>query len=310
MFQFQLSVSPEIILTEIQDSDKAAIIDGLQEKEIYRQTFSIPYPYGDAEADWFLARMREKRSSETKPTTLAIRLAKTNKLIGVFGFHDFEPSGHKAEIGYWLGKEHWGSGILTKVTGKAVEYAFSELGVTRIFAKVFSRNKASIRVLQKVGFQHEGLLRNDSMKDGELLDVDLFGLLKNEYRAMGSELVMINGLDNIYYFVTDVKKSAEFYRDVLGLKILDQDDYWATVDLHGVRLGLHKASTTEFSKSAERRSGATVTMNVSDIDKAYDFYKSRGVKFLGPVSKNSWGSHVSFTDPDGNLLDLREAPKK
>ncbi|MNK51258.1 Bleomycin resistance protein [compost metagenome] len=120
---------------------------------------------------------------------------------------------------------------------------------------------------------------------------------------------MINGLDNIYYFVTDMKKAVEFYRDILGLSVIDQDDHWASISLNGARLGLHKANSGEFSKSSEKRAGATVTLNVSDIDQAYAHYKSKGVRFLGAVSKNPWGSHVSFSDPDGNLLDIREAPK-
>ncbi len=119
---------------------------------------------------------------------------------------------------------------------------------------------------------------------------------------------MIKGLDNVYYFVTDVEKAVEFYSVILGLEIMEQDEHWASISLNGARLGLHKASSAEFSKSSEQRSGATVTLSVSDIDKAYDLYKSKGVKFLGPVAKNPWGSHVSFSDPDGNLLDLRQAP--
>lgn len=120
---------------------------------------------------------------------------------------------------------------------------------------------------------------------------------------------MIKGLDNVYYFVSDVNKAVEFYHETLGLEIMDQDDYWASMSLNGARLGLHKANKSEFSKSSEKRAGATVTLNVSDIDQAYEFLSKKGVKFIGEVSKNPWGSHVSFVDPDGNLLDLRQAPK-
>lgn len=120
---------------------------------------------------------------------------------------------------------------------------------------------------------------------------------------------MINGLDNVYYFVSDIKKAVSFYNGVLGLQIMDQNDHWASISLNGARLGLHQANKSNFFKSSEKRAGATVTLNVSDIDKAYEHYKSKGIKFIGPVSKNPWGSHVSFSDPDGNLLDLREAPK-
>lgn len=121
---------------------------------------------------------------------------------------------------------------------------------------------------------------------------------------------MINGLDNVYYFVTDIKRAVEFYSEILGLEVLDEDDHWATISLNDVRLGLHRANSKDFAKSSKQRSGATVTLSVEDIDQAHDYFESKGVKFLGPISKNPWGSHVSFTDPDGNLLDLRQAPKK
>jgi lactoylglutathione lyase len=120
---------------------------------------------------------------------------------------------------------------------------------------------------------------------------------------------VITKLDNVYYFVTDVRRALTFYRDILGLKVLDQDDFWATLDLAGVRFGLHKASAEEFLPSSMKRAGATVTFQVSDIDEAYNFYKNKGVNFLGEISRNPWGSHVSFTDLDGNLLDLRMGPK-
>jgi len=120
---------------------------------------------------------------------------------------------------------------------------------------------------------------------------------------------MINGLDNVYYFVQDVSKAVRFYSEILGLKILDQDEYWASIALNGVRLGLHKANSSEFLKSSAQRAGATVTFNVSNIDEAYSSFKDKGVKFLGEISRNPWGSHVSFADTDGNLLELRQAPK-
>ncbi len=120
---------------------------------------------------------------------------------------------------------------------------------------------------------------------------------------------MIRGLDNIYYFVTDITRAVGFYRDILGLKVVDQDEWWATLDLNGVRFGLHRAEKNEFARSSEQRSGATVTLSVADIDQAFQHYKNLGVKFLGEISRNPWGSHVSFCDPDGNLLDLRMAPR-
>lgn len=120
---------------------------------------------------------------------------------------------------------------------------------------------------------------------------------------------MIKGLDNVYYFVSDVKKAVEFYSGVLGLNVIDQDEHWASLSLNGVRLGLHKAKEGEFARSSEKRAGATVTLSVDDIDEAYSFFKAKGLRFLGPISRNPWGSHISFSDLDGNHLDLRQGPK-
>ena len=66
---------------------------------------------------------------------------------------------HSAEIGYWLGKPFWGRGIMTGALQAATAYAFETLGLARIEARVQPSNGASIRVLEKLGYQREGLLR-------------------------------------------------------------------------------------------------------------------------------------------------------
>lgn len=121
---------------------------------------------------------------------------------------------------------------------------------------------------------------------------------------------MIRGLDNVYYFVTDVQQSVDFYHGVWGLPIMDQDSHWATLSLNGVRLGLHLADKNEVTSNAKQLAGAIVTMSVKNIDEAYTHFQKRGVRFIGEISRNPWGSHVAFADPDGNLLNLREAPAK
>ncbi len=121
---------------------------------------------------------------------------------------------------------------------------------------------------------------------------------------------MIRGLDSVYYFVSDMKRAVDFYKNVLGLEIMIQDESWTSIALNGgVRLGLHIAKQNEFTPSSQNRSGATVSLNVDNIDDAYAFFKSKGVKFVGQISKNPWGNHVAFVDPDGNLLELRQRPQ-
>jgi RimJ/RimL family protein N-acetyltransferase len=79
-----------------------------------------------------------------------------------------------AEIGYWLGRSFWGRGVATEAVRAATLYAFDQLGMHRVFAVPFGRNPASTRVLEKVGYVREGILRRSAIKDGELIDQILY----------------------------------------------------------------------------------------------------------------------------------------
>ena len=81
---------------------------------------------------------------------------------------------HTAELGYWLGEEFWGHGVMTEVVPAFVGYCFKEFSLKRIFAMPHSNNAPSARVLEKSGFVLEGRLRNNVSKDGKTLDSLLF----------------------------------------------------------------------------------------------------------------------------------------
>jgi RimJ/RimL family protein N-acetyltransferase len=87
---------------------------------------------------------------------------------------------HRTNIGYWLAKPYWNRGIMTAAVTRFVAYAFAELDVVRLTAEVFAGNTASIRVLQKAGFTREGRLRRHRKKNGDLVDVLYFGLLRED----------------------------------------------------------------------------------------------------------------------------------
>jgi RimJ/RimL family protein N-acetyltransferase len=73
-------------------------------------------------------------------------------------------------MGYWLGEEFWGRGIMTEAVGALTDFCFDNFPLRRIYAEAFANNPASARVLEKVGFVFEGRLKNHVIKDGELLD--------------------------------------------------------------------------------------------------------------------------------------------
>ena len=87
---------------------------------------------------------------------------------------------HSAEIGYWLGRPFWGCGIATAAANVLTAYGFETLGLIRIDARVRTGNAASVRVLEKAGYQREGLLRRAALKDGAPVDHLLYAILRED----------------------------------------------------------------------------------------------------------------------------------
>ena len=83
-----------------------------------------------------------------------------------------------AEIGYWIAVPHWGKGIVTDAVSQLVRVGFETFRMHRIYAEVFSPNLASQRVLEKNGFVREGCFREAVYKNGQYMDMYVYGLLR------------------------------------------------------------------------------------------------------------------------------------
>ncbi len=171
---FRIVVSPSIYVSDITLTDKPAYLEYLQEKQIYDQTLAIPFPYTEADADWWMGHVAETTKKYGCSTLWAIRRA-DGKLMGAIGLHDFEPGkSHRAEIGYWLAKPYWNQGIMSEVVKAVTSYSIREFGLIRIWAPIFSFNVGSARVLEKAGYEFEGVLRKNYKKDGKIFDGKLY----------------------------------------------------------------------------------------------------------------------------------------
>ncbi|HTK19139.1 MAG TPA: GNAT family protein [Mucilaginibacter sp.] len=102
-----------------------------------------------------------------------------DEVIGGIGMEPRQDVYRKtAIIGYWLSEELWGKGIMPEAVKLITEYAFTYLNFIRLQASVYSKNPASMRVLEKAGYVKEGVMRNAVIKDGEILDEHLYAILK------------------------------------------------------------------------------------------------------------------------------------
>ena len=136
---------------------------------------AFPYPYERHHAEGFI---RMALLSDVQ-NTFAISIGE--ECIGTIGYHPGEDVNRcSAEVGYWLGEPFWGRGIATEAVRVLTRYVFEHTGIIRLFALPFADNAGSIRVLEKAGYDREGLLRKAAVKDGQLRDQYVYAVTRPE----------------------------------------------------------------------------------------------------------------------------------
>jgi RimJ/RimL family protein N-acetyltransferase len=102
------------------------------------------------------------------------------ELIGTVSLFALDLGNRRAEIGYALHRSAWGHGYAAEAVTGVVDHAFGELGLNRLEADIDPRNEASARLLERLGFRREGLLRERWIVAGEVSDSALYGLLRSD----------------------------------------------------------------------------------------------------------------------------------
>ena len=94
----------------------------------------------------------------------------------------YAPEHARAELGYVLSREHWGKGLMTEAVRAVIAFGFEQLSLNRIQARCIAENVASARVMEKAGMTHEGTLRESEFIKGAYRDIELYSILRREYR--------------------------------------------------------------------------------------------------------------------------------
>lgn len=114
----------------------------------------------------------------------------------------------------------------------------------------------------------------------------------------------IRGIDYIFYNVSDMKKSVEFYRDILGLKVITLNDMWAEFDAGNLPLAIG-AFGADMNPNAVKNC-ASVALAVDDIKKAVEYLKGKGVKVIQEVMAFDPCEMSTILDPDNNQIILHQ----
>lgn len=152
------------------DDDRVSLVRHANNRKVWRNLKDrFPHPYTDADAENWLTLAR------TDPDKTGFAIEIDGACAGGVGLVPLaDVHARCAHIGYWLGEPFWGRGIMTRVVGALTRHAFAERGFLRLEAPVFAWNPASMRVLEKCGYEREGVLRKSVFKDGEVIDSVLY----------------------------------------------------------------------------------------------------------------------------------------
>jgi RimJ/RimL family protein N-acetyltransferase len=135
----------------------------------------LPFPYTIDDAKEYIQAMLDADQDQT----FAYAITDEDRVIGSIGvFRKDNIHFQTAELGYYIAEPDWGQGHGTRAVKQIGELIFETTDIIRIFAEPFARNLGSCRILEKAGFQLEGILRKNALKNGRSEDMKLYALVK------------------------------------------------------------------------------------------------------------------------------------
>jgi [ribosomal protein S5]-alanine N-acetyltransferase len=173
-------VSERLALRPLCRADAYAIAEQAGDRRVARYLADVPSPFPVALAmRWVTARI-ERWERGGGPTYAITERAAGPSLLGTISMRSV-PRDRRAELGYWLGHASWGRGLASEAVLRTLQWGFAESDLHRVYAQVISSNRRSHRVLQKAGMTLEGTRRGHLRKGRRFVDVDQYGVLRDEW---------------------------------------------------------------------------------------------------------------------------------
>ena len=168
-----------VVLRWISEDDIDSLYEIFSNPQVMRYWSTVPLP--DREA---AAKLQREIAEGNKSETMfkwGIALRDSNTVIGTSTPFNLSLDNGRAEIGYAMAHAYWGKGYMNEALKALISHAFEVMKLRRLEADVDPRNAASIRTLERLGFQREGFLRERWHVNGETQDAIFYGLLRREW---------------------------------------------------------------------------------------------------------------------------------
>jgi ribosomal-protein-alanine N-acetyltransferase len=155
-----------LILRKLTLNDMNELIENGNDRELSFLTYYLPYPLGEEGAKKII--LEENTNKDL--FRFAIELKSIKRLIGIVDLYNFKKKEGKIKIGYWLGKNYRKVGYGVEAVKRIMDFAFEEIGVKKICAKVLIINNDSKKLLEKLGYKQTKITENDKFLDGKKID--------------------------------------------------------------------------------------------------------------------------------------------
>ncbi len=182
LFPMEQLETPRLIIRRMNMDDARDIFEYGRDRMVARHVLWDAY-VSVSEARAYV-RVMQRRYRLGEPASWCIELKETGRVIGTIGYMWYQRDHASAEVGYSLARDQWNKGIMTEALERVLQYSFEELNMHRVEAQHEVDNPASGAVMRKCGMQHEGRLRGRLMNKGRYVDVDVYGILREDYRKL------------------------------------------------------------------------------------------------------------------------------
>lgn len=179
--QMPVLETPRLILRRLEMRDAPDIYEYGRDPQVAQHVLWDAYTSVSEARGYVRFMLRKYRAGE--PSSWGIEEKATGRVVGTIGYMWYQRENNACEIGYSLARRLWNKGLMTEALSAVIQYSFEVLRLHRLEAQHETDNGASGAVMRKCGMLKEGTLRGRLYNKGKYVDVDLYGMLREDYAA-------------------------------------------------------------------------------------------------------------------------------
>jgi len=178
MFVFKIDDEVSLKLVELQDAKR--LFELTDKSRQYLRKW-LPWLDNNTKVEDTSRFIKFSMKSYAENTGMNSVILYKGEIVGVAGYNEIDSSNKIAYIGYWLGKEYQGNGIMTRVSKALTDYAFNELKLNRVEITVAAENKKSRAIPERLGFVNEGCKRQAEWLYDHFVDHIVYGMIAKDW---------------------------------------------------------------------------------------------------------------------------------